>query len=118
MSRGGPGKRPSYNMQLPSTNQSKIKQVIDELYQKEKRYVKQYIRDDMLNPQNTIFNLERAYMIQTATGVEKPYVPPKPKEYTISADFKNGQIVFIGDDQKTKLELKQRRDKTSSPSRD
>ncbi len=51
----------------------------------------------MINPQNTIFNLDRVYMIQTATGVEKPYIPPKPKEYTISAEFKNGQIVFKGD---------------------
>lgn len=89
--------------------------MIDELYQKEKRYVKQYIRDDMLNPSNTIFNLERAYMIQTATGVEKPYVAPKAKEYTISADFKNGQIVFKGENGASAENQKQRKDRTKSP---
>lgn len=56
---------------LPVTNQSKIKQVIDELYQKEKRYVKQYIREDLIHNQNQIFNLEKCYKLQTASGVEK-----------------------------------------------
>lgn len=48
---------------LPVTNQSKIKQVIDELYQKEKRYVKQYIREDLIHNQNQIFNLEKCYKL-------------------------------------------------------
>ena len=45
--------------------------MIDELYHKEKRYVRQYIREDLIHPQNTIFNLERCHNLQTATGVEK-----------------------------------------------
>jgi len=50
------------------------------LYHKEKRYVKQYIREDLIHPQNTIFNLERCYNLQTATGVEKPIKPMKEKK--------------------------------------
>ena len=45
--------------------------MIDELYHKEKRYVRQYIREDLIHPHNTIFNLERCHNLQTATGVEK-----------------------------------------------
>jgi hypothetical protein len=72
--------------------------VIDELYQKEKRYVKQYIREDLIHPHNTIFNLEKCYNLQTATGVEKAFDPktlkPTTKDKGIVGEYKNGQIVF------------------------
>jgi hypothetical protein len=72
--------------------------VIDELYQKEKRYVKQYIREDLIHPHNTIFNLEKCYNLQTATGVEKAIDPktlkPTTKDKGIVGEYKNGQIVF------------------------
>jgi hypothetical protein len=72
--------------------------VIDELYQKEKRYVKQYIREDLIHPHNTIFNLEKCYNLQTATGVEKAIGPKTLKQTSrdkgIVGEYKNGQIVF------------------------
>jgi hypothetical protein len=68
------------------------------LYQKEKRYVKQYIREDLIHPHNTIFNLEKCYNLQTATGVEKVIDPktlkPSFKDKAIIGEYKNGQIVF------------------------
>jgi hypothetical protein len=70
--------------------------VIDELYQKEKRYVKQYIREDLIHPHNTIFNLERCYNLQTATGVEKnvesKLKKQSYKDKAIVGEYKNGQI--------------------------
>ena len=72
--------------------------MIDELYQKEKRYVKQYIREDLIHPHNTIFNLEKCYNLQTATGVEKNVesksLKPSFKDRGIVGEYRNGQIVF------------------------
>lgn len=59
------------NNLLPLNNTSKIKQVIDDIYQKEKKYVKQYIREDYLQPQNPIFNLGKYHNIKTATNFNR-----------------------------------------------
>eukprot|EP00347_Sterkiella_histriomuscorum_P005013 403358235 len=62
------GFNPVFN-QLPMNNTSKIKQVIDDLYSKEKRYTKQYARDDLLQVQNPIFNLNKYQNLQSYTNV-------------------------------------------------
>jgi hypothetical protein len=70
--------------------------VIDELYQKEKRYVRQYIREDLIHPQNTIFNLEKCYKLSTISGVEKnSKVEAREKEITTSIEFNKNQVYFM-----------------------
>jgi hypothetical protein len=52
---------------IRGTNSKKIKNVIDELYDKEKRYVKQYIRDDFIEPNSCIFELDRSHKLAHAS---------------------------------------------------
>jgi hypothetical protein len=63
--------------------------------------VKQYIREDLIHPQNTIFNLEKCYNLQTATGVERHEDPRNRKisykDKGIVGEYRNGQIVFRDD---------------------
>ena len=39
----------------------RLKKIIDELYEKEKRYVKQYIREDFIEKNNCIFDLQKLH---------------------------------------------------------
>ena len=39
----------------------RLKKIIDELYEKEKRYVKQYIREDYIEKNNCIFDLQKLH---------------------------------------------------------
>ena len=44
---------------LPPVN--KLKTMIDELYQKEKKYIKQYMREDYIEQNNMIFELSKSH---------------------------------------------------------
>jgi hypothetical protein len=48
-----------------------VKELIDELYWKEKKYVRQYIRDDYIGPHDFIFDLGKTHSLKLAKGKEK-----------------------------------------------
>lgn len=54
---------------LPPVN--KLKNMIDELYSKEKKYVKQYMREDFIEKNNFIFNLEKSHQLSTNKAVKE-----------------------------------------------
>ena len=49
---------------------SKLKHMIDDLYQKEKKYVKQYLREDYIEQNNFIFDLQKSHALHTMKGIE------------------------------------------------
>jgi hypothetical protein len=58
----------------------KIKNVIDELYDKEKKYVRQYIREDYVEPNSCIFELDRSHQLAQPSFTVKKH-----------RDFSNGR---------------------------
>jgi len=53
----------SRKLVLPPLN--KLKNMIDQLYVKEKKYVRQYYREDFIEQNNFIFNIGRAHTLGT-----------------------------------------------------
>jgi len=45
--------------------------LIDEIYSKERKYVKNYDKDNFLNSKSPIFELQKYANLKTLTGVEK-----------------------------------------------
>ncbi len=43
--------------------------MIDDLYHKEKKYVKQYLREDYIEKNNFIFNLNKSHALDTTKGI-------------------------------------------------
>ena len=44
--------------------------MIDDLYQKEKKYVRQYLREDFIENNNVIFELQKAHALDTTKGIK------------------------------------------------
>ncbi|CDW76398.1 UNKNOWN [Stylonychia lemnae] len=55
-------------LMFPPVN--KLKNMIDELYQKEKKYVKQYLREDYIEKNNFIFELNKSHQLHTTKDVK------------------------------------------------
>ena len=47
----------------------KLKHMIDDLYQKEKKYVKQYLREDFIENNNVIFELQKVHQLDTCKAI-------------------------------------------------
>lgn len=43
--------------------------MIDDLYQKEKRYVRQYLREDFIENNSFIFDLQKSHALHTSKGI-------------------------------------------------
>lgn len=54
---------------------SKLKHMIDDLYNKEKKYVKQYLREDYIEKNNFIFDLQKSHALHTLKGMEPTEEP-------------------------------------------
>lgn len=54
---------------------SKLKHMIDDLYLKEKKYVKQYLREDYIEKNNFIFDLQKSHALATLKGMEPSEEP-------------------------------------------
>lgn len=44
--------------------------MIDELYLKEKKYVKHYLREDFIEQNNFIFELQKSHTLHTTKGIK------------------------------------------------
>jgi hypothetical protein len=51
----------------------KLKHMIDDLYQKEKKYVKQYLREDFIENNNVIFELQKSHQLDTCKAIRGEY---------------------------------------------
>ena len=51
--------------------QNKLKHMIDDLYQREKKYVKQYLREDYIEKNNFIFDLQKSHALHTTKAIEE-----------------------------------------------
>jgi len=49
----------------------KLKHMIDDLYQKEKKYVRQYLREDFIENNNVIFELSKAHALDTTKAINQ-----------------------------------------------
>eukprot|EP00347_Sterkiella_histriomuscorum_P010993 403374156 len=56
-------------LMFPPVN--KLKNMINELYQKEKKYVRQYLREDYIEKNNFIFELNKSHKLHTNKEVKK-----------------------------------------------
>lgn len=52
-----------------------VSELIDQIYKKERRYTKNYDKDNILNGRSAIFNLQKYHNLKTQTGVESNVVP-------------------------------------------
>jgi len=52
-------------------NKATVGYLIDEIYSKERKYVKNYDKDNFLNSKSPIFELQKYANLKTLTGVEK-----------------------------------------------
>ena len=53
---------------LPPVN--KLKNMINELYVKEKKYVKQYLREDYIEKNNFIFDIQKSHKLHTSKDIQ------------------------------------------------
>jgi hypothetical protein len=49
---------------------SKLKHMIDDLYKKEKKYVKQYLREDYIEKNSMMFDLQKSHALQTTKALQ------------------------------------------------
>ena len=56
---------------------SKLKNMIDDLYTKEKKYVKHYVREDFIEKNNFIFELNKVHNLGTSDFIKDPHIARK-----------------------------------------
>lgn len=49
---------------------SKLKHMIDDLYKREKKYVKQYLREDYIENNSMMFDLSKSHPLDTTKGLQ------------------------------------------------
>jgi hypothetical protein len=54
--------------------------MIDDLYKKEKKYVRQYLREDYIEKNSMMFDLQKAHALDTTKGIQN--ANPKTEEPT------------------------------------
>ena len=70
---------------------SKLKHMIDDLYQKEKKYVKHYLREDFIEKNNFIFDLQKSHALQTTmNGISQKTRLQELEESTAKSGFVGG----------------------------
>ena len=72
--------------------------MIDELYLKEKKYVKQYLREDYIEKNNFIFDLQKSHKLHTSKDIKNAKVKNPYNR-------KNDQRVLIGDSSVDKIQV-------------
>ena len=66
----------------------RLKKIIDELYEKEKRYVRQYIREDYIEKNNCIFDLQKLHQTKAHVG-ERNEKLGKPRKFFTAGSSKS-----------------------------
>lgn len=59
----------SANSSILNKQKLKTKEIIDEIYRKEKKYVKQYVREDFIANYSNIFDLQKAKNVNLQTQI-------------------------------------------------
>ncbi len=69
----------SKRLVAPANAGTKLKHMIDDLYQREKKYVKQYLREDYIEKNNVIFELDKSHALDTTKGMRTQLAPAVPQ---------------------------------------
>jgi hypothetical protein len=92
---------PQYKSPMPSSglqgNKTSVRGLIDQMYQREKKYIKQYFKEDYIQHNDFIFNLGKTHQLKlaktrdsSAEQSSKPSIFPKTKEEDKKVILVNG----------------------------
>lgn len=92
---------PQYKSPMPSSmlqgNKTSVRGLIDQMYQREKKYIKQYFKEDYIQHNDFIFNLGKTHQLKLAKTREssadqttKPSILMRPKEEDKKVILVNG----------------------------
>ena len=81
---------PQYRSPMPGNvlqgNKNSVRGLIDQMYQREKKYIKQYYKEDYIQHNDFIFNLGKTHQLKLAKTREnsaeqtpKPVMPSRPR---------------------------------------
>lgn len=80
--------------------------LIDQIYKKERMYISNYDKDNILLVRGPIFGLDDCHVLKTNTGVEKPLQQPELQEPTLSEKIEALNFVSAIERQQKEKDLK------------